>query len=286
MPGVDLVVGRGINMLADGLHWLDDWFAIAEVAPGITAIGEPRFHQFNWNYLIVGTHQALLFDTGPGVRDISKAVAKLTNLPVTAMPSHMHFDHTGGLHFFEDIAVADLPLLRAGEQAGLFSPPAHLFLGEEEGMTWTPLAVRRWWPVGHVIDLGHRSLEILQTPGHAPDHVALLDHSAGILFAGDVIYPGPLYAQVPGADLKDYLDTARRLHGLLPDGARIFCSHGGPDGEGLHRVPELGRSDLADLVNALVRLHQAGGTPTTWPVNDRVSLVCAPAAFAAWQVSR
>lgn len=87
-------------MLCDGVTWLDDWFAIEEVAPGVIAIGEPRFHQINWNYLILGTRRALMFDTGPGVRNIAAAVRKLTTLPVTALPSHMHFDHTGGLAGF------------------------------------------------------------------------------------------------------------------------------------------------------------------------------------------
>ena len=74
-------------MLCEGVIWLDDWFAVEEVAPGVIAIGEPRFHQINWNYLILGTRRALMLDTGPGVRDISKAVRSLTTLPVTALPS-------------------------------------------------------------------------------------------------------------------------------------------------------------------------------------------------------
>ena len=94
-------------MLAEGVTWFDDWFAIEQVAPGVIAIGEPRFHQINWNYLITGERRALLFDTGPGVRDIAKIVRELTNLPVMALPSHMHFDHTGNLHRFDNIAMAD-----------------------------------------------------------------------------------------------------------------------------------------------------------------------------------
>lgn len=62
-------------------------------------------------------------DTGPGVRDISVVVGALTSLPVTAMPSHMHFDHTGNLHRFSDVAIADLPLLRAYETNGLLQEP-------------------------------------------------------------------------------------------------------------------------------------------------------------------
>ncbi len=107
-------------MLAENVRWFDDWFAIEEIAPGVIAIGEPRFHQINWNYLISGQRRAVLFDTGPGVRDISKAVRALTTLPVTALPSHLHFDHTGGLAAFDNIAMADLPVLRACERDGVF----------------------------------------------------------------------------------------------------------------------------------------------------------------------
>ena len=62
------------SMLAEGVRWFDDWFAIENIAPGVHAIGEPRFHQINWNYLIEGSAPRLLFDTGPGVRDISEVV--------------------------------------------------------------------------------------------------------------------------------------------------------------------------------------------------------------------
>ena len=34
-------------MLASGVTWLDDWFAVEEVASSVIAIGEPRFHQNN-----------------------------------------------------------------------------------------------------------------------------------------------------------------------------------------------------------------------------------------------
>jgi hydroxyacylglutathione hydrolase len=41
------------------VRWFDDWFAIDEIAPGLFGIGEPKYHQINWNYLIVGQERAL-----------------------------------------------------------------------------------------------------------------------------------------------------------------------------------------------------------------------------------
>jgi hydroxyacylglutathione hydrolase len=79
-------------MTKPNVRWFDDWYVIDEIAPGLYGIGEPKYHQTNWNYLIVGGERALLFDTGPGLRDISPVVASLTDRPVTALLSHLHFD--------------------------------------------------------------------------------------------------------------------------------------------------------------------------------------------------
>jgi len=270
-------------MLAEGVTWFDDWFAIEEVAPGVIAIGEPRFHQINWNYLITGSRWALLFDTGPGVRDIAKLVRALTTLPVTALPSHLRFDHTGCLHRFANIAMADLPVLRACERDGWFHASDELYRGFREGMVWTPVKVRQWLAIGTVIDLGGRRLELVYTPGHSPDSVSLWDRKADILFAADFIYRGPLYAQVPGADLAAYLETAERLLPELGTGTPIFCAHGQPDEQGEHRAPRLDRGDVADLAASLTRLRDSGERPAAWPVNRRMSLLTSDAAFASWQ---
>lgn len=272
-------------MLAEGVRWFDDWFAIEEVAPGVTAIGEPRFHQINWNYLITGTKRALLFDTGPGVRDISKIVRALTSLPVTALPSHMHFDHTGGLRAFCNIAMADLPALRACERDGWFHASDELFRGWREGMVWTPLRVSNWLPIGSRIDLGGRDLKAVHTPGHSPDSISLWDAASGILFAADFVYPGPLYAQIPGADLKAYCETAETLLPMLTGQATVFCAHGQPDHEGNHRAPQLARSDIADLAASLIRLRASDSRPPVWPVNDRMRLLLWEPAFASWQAA-
>ena len=270
-------------MLAPGVTWFDDWFAIEHLAPGIIAIGEPRFHQINWNYLITGEKRALLFDTGPGVRDIAKVVRELTNLPVTALPSHLHFDHTGNLHHFGDIAMADLPVLRACERDGWLHASDDLYRGFREGMVWTPVKVRHWLAIGTVIELGGRLLEIIHTPGHSPDSISLLDRNAAILWAADFIYPGNLYAQIPGADLAAYLATTQALLPALTASTRIYCAHGKADEQGEHRAPCLGQADIMDLAASLERLRQSGQRPKSWPVNARLSLLTGDAAFASWQ---
>lgn len=53
-------------------------------------------------YLLEGDDRALLIDTGLGICDISAEVKKLTDKPVTAVATHIHWDHIGGHKYYAD----------------------------------------------------------------------------------------------------------------------------------------------------------------------------------------
>lgn len=272
-------------MLAEGVRWFDDWFAIANIAPGVHAIGEPQYHWHNWSYLIEGSDRALLFDTGPGIRNIAPVAASLTSKPLVALPSHMHFDHTGNLHRFSHIAFADLPMLRANERDGLLHATDDLHLGHWINKVWTPVRVTSWLPVGQRIELGGTALDIIHTPGHSPDSISLFDAGANILFVADFIYSGDLYAQVPGSDLRDYLASADRLLDLINDETRILCCHGKPDEAGNYGAPQMNHRDVFDLARALRNLKISGNCPSETTINAKMSLLANKAAYASWQDS-
>jgi hydroxyacylglutathione hydrolase len=269
--------------LADGLRWFDDWFALEDIASGITAIGEPRYHYRNWNYVIEGKDSALLFDTGPGLCDIAPVVASLTKKPLIVVRSHLHFDHVGNLHKFSSIAMADLPLLRALDQNGVIQENADLFLGDWENLKWPYFSVSRWLAIGSEIDLGGRTLEVFHTPGHSPDSITLYLKPDNILLVADFIYPGALYAQVPGSNLADYLSSADALLAHCPRSCRLFGAHGADPAPQGQRAPELKMADIVDLQRALAKLKNEGGQPENTVINDRMSLLASKAAFAPWQ---
>jgi hypothetical protein len=108
------------------------------------ALGEPRYYQANYTYLIVGGWRALLFDAGSGTRDITCVVTSLTHLPVTVMPSHLHFDHTGGIAPFTSVAMIDLPDTRADVSNGRFTPRRYEYLGMIDGRVPPTFRVTEW----------------------------------------------------------------------------------------------------------------------------------------------
>lgn len=258
-----------------------DWYNVHQIVPGLTAIGEPRYEQQNWSYLIEGSERALLFDTGSWFGDMAGLVAGLTDKPLRVLPSHMHYDHLGSVHRFDDVVLPDLPVLRACEADGCVTPTEALFLGSYEGHEAPCFAVAEWLEIGAEIDLGGVVLRLMHTPGHSPDSVSLWWPEADILLAADYLYHGPLFAQVPGASLGDYLATARALLGVVGDKTAIYGAHGDAADAGTARAPMLDRGDLEALADRLDALHvtEPPKAEAEHPVSERCHLLVGAEAF-------
>ena len=265
-----------------GVTWADDYFLVRVIDPQTFAIGEPRYHQQNVNYLIAGAERAVLFDAGAGYRDIRTVAEALTDKPITFVPSHFHYDHVGNEVRFERVAVVDLPHLRERARDGALQLEWYEHLGRAEGITAPRLEIDEWLAPNGVIDLGGRSLRVLYTPGHTDDSISLLDETSGYLFSGDFIYPGPLYAFLANSRLGDYLQGAETVLASAHD-ARVLGAHrDGPPG-----LPEQSLADVRDLQAALEairagRLEGAGFYPVIYPVSVTVELLAEPAWLQDW----
>jgi len=254
----------------------DDYFVVQDLGAGTFAIGEPRYYQQNYSYLIIGTKRALMFDSGSGTRDIGKVVRSLTRLPVTVLVSHLHFDHFGGIGAFDHVAMIDLLQTRADVSGGRLRPSHYEYLGFWDGRSAPSTRVTEWLAPGAVIDLGGRSLTVLSTPGHTPSSAALFDAANHRLFIGDYVYPTTLYAFLPGASLSAYRRTAQRLLATLPDDTILWTAHCCRTGEGV-AAPWLTMNDVRDLDRTLTSMKAGTATftgfyPRRYPVNDEMAL--------------
>ena len=209
----------------DEVRWFDDYYTIQKIDERTFAIGEPRYYQLNFNYLIIGDTRAVIFDAGTGQRDIRRVVESLTSLPITFIPSHLHYDHIGNEVIFEKTALVDLPHLRKRAIDNKLPLTRYEHLGEVEGYPLPELKVSEWLAPNETIDLGGRLLMVLYTPGHTEDSISLFDKESGYLFSGDFLYPGELYGFLPNSNMGDYLQGAETIESLGEMSLRVFGAH-------------------------------------------------------------
>jgi hydroxyacylglutathione hydrolase len=258
-------------------RWFDDYFVVETIDPGTFAIGEPRYYQGNYSYLILGERRAVLYDAGSGLRDIVPVVRSLTSLPVTVIASHLHFDHVGALGRLDKTAILDDPSLRARARDSRLRLQRYEFVGFADRLENPTFLVDEWWAPDSIVDLGGRRLRVLAAPGHTPTSVSLYDGDRHALFVGDFIYPGNLYAFLPGASRSAYHATTRTLLSIIDPTTRIFTAHmAGPPAP--VKAPALEVADLYALDRALTLIEQGRSTstgfyPRRFPVRSGLEFV-------------
>lgn len=238
----------------------DPWFEVYKVAPGTFAIYEPHQAEEIISYLILGTKQAVLFDTGMGISSISKVTKQLTGKPVVVLNSHTHNDHVGGNWEFPYVFAMDTDFTRKNALGSRADAQAEIAPGQICGKLpagFNPKAyeTRRWKPFhfvhdGFKINLGARTVEIVATPGHTPDSIALIDRANGLLFTGDTYYPAPIWLYRPETDMDAYVASVKRLAALAPKVKMVL---------GAHNIPVADPDVLPKLVDAIMAVRAGKG---------------------------
>jgi glyoxylase-like metal-dependent hydrolase (beta-lactamase superfamily II) len=234
----------------------DSWFAVRELQSGIHLIAEPVHVA---TYLVQGRRRAILIDTGLGISNIRPVVEELTDLEILVVNTHYHFDHSGGNHHFERIAIQREGKDRLAEPVSEeilqrymsytqdmlehFNVYCELddrffhFLTEEttprplppgfspEEWRYVPTVPAKLLDEGDELDLGGRRLRVLHTPGHTPDCICLLDEASGVLFGGDTINTGPIYAQLPDSDVRAFATSTKRLADMSEEVRSMYFCH-------------------------------------------------------------
>ena len=215
------------------------WFEVYRIREDIFAVYEPGQFEEVISFLIIGSDRALLFDSGLGIGNMRSVIDSLTDQDVIVLNSHTHYDHTGGNYQFEKILGRDTEWTRAREAGSTHEDVAE-FLAP--GWVWKdlpagfdaetfrsqPFTISTTISEGYEIDLGDRVLEVLVTPGHAPDALCLIDRENRLLFTGDTFYLAPLYTHLEGSDFWHFRQTATRLAALAEDVDQVMTAHNVP----------------------------------------------------------
>ncbi len=81
---------------------MDNWFTVGQIDKDTFIISEYRHWEETHCYLLNGSDKSLLIDTGLGICNIYDEAIKLTNNPIIAAATHIHWDHTGGHKYFPE----------------------------------------------------------------------------------------------------------------------------------------------------------------------------------------
>jgi glyoxylase-like metal-dependent hydrolase (beta-lactamase superfamily II) len=230
------------------------WFETRRIADDITLIFEPHVVPLLrcniWH--VRGRDRDLIIDTGLGISSLYDFAKDFLDKPVIAIATHVHLDHIGSHHEFNDCLCHSLEAegLRnpsrlsslAGAEfdpsslATLLIPPIEGY--DISGPMITALPYDGYDPKnykvtaaphvrdtgeGEVIDLGNRVFDCLHLPGHSPGGLGLWEAASKTLFSGDAIYDGPLIDNLHHSNIGDYKKTMRRLIDLAP--ATVHAGH-------------------------------------------------------------
>ena len=169
------------------------------------------------NSYVVGESRSIVIDPGPADEAHLGRLLEVAGGRIdTIVCTHSHTDHSPG--------AAPLAARTGARVVGMPAPR----VDEYQDDTYRPDRV----PVDgdHVVD-GGLDLTVLHTPGHASNHLCLLEASSGLLFTGDHLMHGSTVAILPpDGSMSQYLDSLARLrtlpvrdlapgHGALIEGA-------------------------------------------------------------------
>jgi glyoxylase-like metal-dependent hydrolase (beta-lactamase superfamily II) len=231
---------RPVYLQIESTGNFEKWFDVYRLCRDTYAIYEPNQFEEVISYLIFGEKRAVLIDTGLDIGDIRKVIEELTDLPVSVVLTHEHYDHIAGAHRFERIICYDnseaLAVLKQGrDHASLrkYITADYLWKPLPEGFDSTAWSIPPIQPTslvhdGDIMDLGNRVLEVIYTPGHSPGSMCLLDKTNRILFTGDHFYPGPLYAYAPDVSMTDYIASNQKLVHRIDEYDFICSGHNDP----------------------------------------------------------
>lgn len=211
---------------------MNDWFTVDRIDKDTCVVSEYRHWEETHCYLLNGSERSLLIDTGLGIRNIHHTINELTDKPVTAVATHIHWDHVGGHKYFPDFYAHENELnwlsggfpLTMEQIKGMVVDRCELPEGYDangyEFFQGKPTKVLKG---DEAIDLGDRLVQIVHTPGHSPGHMCFWERERGYLFTGDLVYKGTLFAYYPSTDPQAYLDSLERVSALPVK--RVFPAH-------------------------------------------------------------
>lgn len=190
-------------------------------------------------YVIVddATNEAVIID--PGMYDqveketLSRFIdERKLNLKAILL-THAHLDHVFGVAYLKRKYGVNV-FLHPKDEVIFDDAPSRTAVyglrGYEHG------AIDEWLTEGDRIRFGNTALDVLFTPGHAPGHVAFVNHVERYIVGGDVLFRGSVgRTDFPYCNHADLLNSIQTQFLTLPDDYTVYPGHNEPTTIGQER---------------------------------------------------
>jgi uncharacterized sulfatase len=181
---------------------------------------------------IVTSDGVVVIDTGASRlygEQMRRAIAAVTDRPIRqVLITHHHPDHFFGNQGFRDVPIAALPgsIGAMKQEGGAFADNLYRMAGDWMRDTEPVAATQEAWPGRSTV--GGHDIELIALKGHTQADLVVLDHTTGVLFAGDLVF-WQRAATTPHASMADWLAALDRLQALT--WKTMVPGHGEPHGD-------------------------------------------------------
>ncbi len=195
-----------------------------------------HFLQRGWinsnTVIITGGAGPVVMDTGhpSSAAETVRLIGQVVDLAEVRLMvnTHCHWDHIGGNRVLRELS---------GAQTATSVATAHILRQHDRRLMWLdyfaadcePVVVDITWQDEDVVELGAYTFEVIATPGHASDSIALFQPETRLLISADALHEGDcgiLNTAVHGDHILDEaIDTVNRLQQY--DIALALPGHGG-----------------------------------------------------------
>ena len=189
------------------------------------------FNPFSENTYIIydETRQCVIIDPGCGTPSEVDELLGFIDLhqlePLLVVNTHGHIDHIMGNEAVKQhygIKVAAHPevkndILRSRQQAMMFG------LSMMEECKLPEMALED----DEIIKVGHGTLEVICTPGHAQGSISLYAPVEGWVFTGDALFCRSIgRTDFPGGNFEELRESIRGRLFTLPNDTEVYSGHG------------------------------------------------------------
>ena len=179
-------------------------------------------------YFTIAYHvDGLMVDTGCAytARELADALERDGKPVHTIVNTHSHEDHVAGNAELQRRFGARILCHRSGV-ACLACPPPRQKLDPYRKVLWGAFEPTVGEAIGAEVKTPHLSFRVLETPGHAPDHVCLYEPDQRWLFTGDLYLGGTDRAIRADYDIWQIIESLRSISRLevdvmFPGAARV-----------------------------------------------------------------